>query len=103
MIAGTPTVAPTTRGRGRERRRECRFSSRGDSRETSNPVKGLSKGGGVCGASSVTTFDHAVVIIRKQGGGGIAVTDLRSLEKGRSCTHDLAQSLALGLVEPRPD
>lgn len=79
------------------------FSRRGNSRKTSNPIKGLGKRGGMGGTSSIGIFYHIMVTISKEGGGRVSITDLFLFQKWRSRTDDLAQAFAFGLVEPGPD
>jgi hypothetical protein len=79
------------------------FSRRGNSRKTSNPIKGLSERGGMGDTSSVGAFDHAMATVSKEGGGRVFITDLFLFQKWRSYTDDLAQAFAFGLVEPGPD
>ena len=54
-------------------------------------------------ARSIFIFKHVVIAISKEGGGRVTVTDLRLFEERLSSTDDLAQTLRLGLIEPRAD
>ena len=67
-----------------------------------DPVRSLSEGGGVYNFGGVFVFEHVVVAIGQERGGGVAIANRREFKEGGCDTNDLAQTL-VWFVEPSAD